>query len=392
MSDFDLDALLAGAVDDYQRNTLPQIKPAGTAQARATATHRKRVHAVAMSAVAALVVAVPIAAYAATEHNHNGPPPVGSSQSASPEPSESPSAAPSSPAPTRSPITQQQLSNATLDLPSWGTQTSFCPHGRVTLHNGTIAWNWPAGYAGGEANLQKVAAVDLDGDGSSDAVAVFFCGISNPGNEMAVAFQRGTDGSIATMGVVAPDMHQITDVRTGANGAVDLQVSNLNGTDDVAHLQQVVQWRSYRWTGGGFAQTDGPTSFTVARPDLTATVSNLTFDAPVNGKRAGTVTVSVHNGGSAALTDASVIYELSLATVTSPSCDTAGITGSGQCPLQSIARGATGTLTLRLSADDATISYFKGTNIDQIGGLFVQIRVGGLALTSQPKIPGLVIK
>jgi hypothetical protein len=302
-------------------------------------------------------------------------------------------AAPSSPAPTRQPITQQELSNATLDLPSWDAQHSFCPHGGVTLHDGAIAWNWPAGYQGGRASLRKVAAVDVDGDGSSDAVAVFFCGVSSPGFELAVAFQRGADGSIATIGVVASDVHQIADVRAGTNGTVDLQVSNLNGSDGVAQLQQVVQWRSYRWTGDGFTQAGGPTSFTVARPELTATVSNVTFDAPVNGKRAGTLTVSVHNGGSTALTDASVVYLFEWAAVTSPSCDTQGsATASGQCQLPSVAPGATGTLTFRLTADDGAVTTFKGLSTDAIGGLFVQIRVGGLALTSQPKIPALVIR
>jgi len=310
-------------------------------------------------------------------------------------PSPTAAAAPSSPAPTRQPITQQELSNATLDLPSWDTQHSFCPHGSVTLHNGAIAWNWPAGYQGGQASLRKVAAGDVDGDGSSDAVAVFFCGVSSSGFELAVAFRRGADGSIATMGVVASDMHQIADARAGTNGAVDLQVNNLNGSDGVAHVQQVVQWRSYRWTGDGFAQTGGPTSFTVARPDLTATVSNVTFEAPVNGKRAGTLTVSVHNGGGTALTDASVVYLFEWAAVTSPSCDKpdwTGVSNVGQCPIQSVAPGATGTLTFRLTADDGAVATFKGLSIDAIGGLFVQIRIGGLALTSQPKIPALVIK
>lgn len=107
MSDFDLDALLAGAVDDYNRQTLPQIRPVGSGQARTTATHRKRVHTAMMSAVALVVIAVPAGVYAATDHNHNGPPVgVTSSQSASPAPSESPSATPSA-TPSTTPSTAQ---------------------------------------------------------------------------------------------------------------------------------------------------------------------------------------------------------------------------------------------------------------------------------------------
>jgi hypothetical protein len=395
MSDFDLDNLLAGAVADYHDHTLPQIKPAGTAAARATATHRKRVHAAAMSLAALVVVAVPIAGYAATQHNHNGPPTgVGASSTASPEatPSATPSA-PASPTHTRAPVTQQDLANATLDLPSWGEERSFCPHGRVTLHNGDIAWTWPAGYQGGMANLRKAATVDVDGDGSADAVGVFFCGISDPGSELAVAFRRAADGSITTMGTVGADVDQITDVRAGANSTVDLRVSDLNGSDDVAHIQQVVQWRTYRWTGTGFAQTAGPTAFTVSRPEVTATISDLTFDPAAGGKRVGTLTVSVHNGGSTALADVSVVYEFGIGTVTSPACDKLEwIDIGGQCRIQSIAPGATGTLTFKVSADDATIAGYKGMNVDQIGGLLVQIRVGGLALTNQPKLGRLVIR
>jgi hypothetical protein len=78
VSDFDVNALVAGAVDDYLRQTLPRIKPAGTAQAHATATHRKRARAMAVSAAAIFVVAVPVAVYATTEHNHNGPTTIGS--------------------------------------------------------------------------------------------------------------------------------------------------------------------------------------------------------------------------------------------------------------------------------------------------------------------------
>jgi hypothetical protein len=398
MSDFDLDALLAGAVNEYQRHTLPQIKPAGTAVAHATATHRKRVRTAAISAIALIVIAVPITAYAATEHDHNGPPTIGSSQSASPPPSASPSASPSSTpsaaATTLPPITQQELSNATLDLPAWTGDWSFCPHGRVTLHNGTIAWNWTGGFSGGQANLRKTASFDVDGDGSLDTVAIFLCAISNPGGELAVAFRRANDGSIQTMGAIAADVHQIQDVRAGTDGAVDLQVSDLAGTDDVAYLQQIIQWRTYRWTGSEFDQSDGPTAFTVSRPELTATLSDLVYNPAVNGRRTGTLTISVHNGGTAPVTDASMAFELKIAQTVTPTCQQLNTSDgpSGLCALPSIAPGATGTLTLTLSADDSWVAPFKVSPLNQIGGMFVQIRVGGLALTVQPKWGNLIIK
>ena len=50
MPNFDLDQLLANAVHDYHARTMPYIKPAGAAAARATATRRRRAQLVAVSA------------------------------------------------------------------------------------------------------------------------------------------------------------------------------------------------------------------------------------------------------------------------------------------------------------------------------------------------------
>ena len=279
-------------------------------------------------------------------------------------------------------------------MPSWGTSLSWCPHGTVATHNGQFSWNWPSGYAGAQAGLVKSATGDLDGDGSVDIVAIFHCDVSNPGNRMAVAFRRGEDGSIRTMGVVSGDVHQIQDVGVDADGSVDLQVSNQTDSDESAVLKQIQQQRTYRWTGTGFDQAGGPSTFTISRPELTATVSDLTFDAPVNGKRTGKLTVSVHNGGTTGVSDASVVYELNLGQTVTPPCAPVvpGIPSSGRCQLPSIAPGGTGTLTLTLTSDDAWVAPYKGMAMDQVGGMFIQIRVGGLALTTQPPLGRLVIK
>jgi hypothetical protein len=390
VSDFDLDALLAGAVDDYHRQTLPQIKPAGTTQARATATHRKRVHAMAMSVAALVVVAVPIAAYAATEHNHNGPPQVASSQSASPAPSESPSATPSalptSPAPTLAPITQQELSNATLDLPSWAGGGGTCPSGTVTLHNGQFGGTSRISVA----TLIKAVSVDLDGNGSADAVALFGCQAGNPGFDTAIAFHRATDGSIQTLGIVVHGINTLTDIRAGDAGTVQIRVSDLAGSDGYADTEQVLQWRTYQWDGTRFNQAGGSTSFTVSVPTLTATLSDLTFQAPANGKRTGTMTVTLHNGGTTTIDNASVIYDLEIATVIAPKCDqlAADLPVSGQCTVQPITPGATATLTFTLSANASAFPY-AGNNYPNQN--LIQIRIGDQKLAPQPPMGKLIL-
>jgi hypothetical protein len=178
----------------------------------------------------------------------------------------------------------------------------------VSLHGGTIGWTWPAGSASGSALLVKSAAMDLDRDGYPDLVAIFGCGASGPGLDLAVGFRRGMYGSIQAMRTVAGDVHEIPDLRPGPDGTVDLQARGLGSPVDVPGLPQVLQWRTYRWTGDRFAQSGGPTSFTVSRPELSATVSDLVFGPAASGTRTGTRTVSVHNGGTAPVPDAAVVY------------------------------------------------------------------------------------
>jgi hypothetical protein len=397
MSDFDLDNFLAGAVDDYREHTLAQIKPAGSAVARATATHRKRVHAAAMSLVALVVVAAPIAAYAATEHNHNGPPVgVGSSSTASPTdaPSPSPSVtASAAPAVTLAPVTEQDLSNGTLDIPSWGG--NGCPSGRVQVHNGQLAGGAPL------TRLSKTATVDLDKDGSAEAVAIFECQVGNPSMYQAVGFHRAADGSIQTMGRVLEGIDTIKDVRAGADGTVDLQVSDLAGSDGRAMTSQMIQWRGYGWTGSQFIQATGSTSFTVAVPGLTVTESNLTFEPPANGKRIGTMTVTLHNAGTMTISNASVVYELSVATVTSPTCDrmVANLPFTGRCPVRPIAPGtiapgatATVTFTLTAAATDFSGMQNQPTNLQDLGENLVQVNIGDQRLATQPSLGVLIVK
>ncbi|GAA2621667.1 hypothetical protein GCM10010399_61000 [Dactylosporangium fulvum] len=396
MSDFDLDNLLAGAVDDYREHTVPQIQPAGTAAARTTATRRKRVHAMAVSALALVVVGVPMAVYAADNH-HNGPPNITGSpgNSAPPETSAPPSAAPSETVKAAlppAPVTEQDITNGTLDIPAWPSK--LCVHGKVTVRDGKVA---------GTADLRvvKIATVDLDKNGSADAVVIFRCNLGDPPTDMAVAFRRAADGSIETMGTVARGINQFRDVRAGAAGTVELQVSDQGGSDDIAVVGQVVQWRTYGWTGTRFDQADGPTAFNVAMPKFTATLSDLTFEPAVNGQRNGTMTVTLHNGGSTTISDASIVYQMEFK-VTSPKCDMPipGSTGdplwnrAGRCRVQPIAPGATATVTFQVTASDSSVSSYQGQhfNMQSNNMILVQLRVGERRLATQPALSNLVVK
>jgi hypothetical protein len=301
---------------------------------------------------------------------------------------------PSTPRPSLAPLTQQELADATLDLPSWGADLSWCPHGRVSLRGGTIAWTWPAGSPVGSALAVKSAVVDLDRDGYADLVAIFGCGTSGPGAELAVGFRRAADGSIQTMGTVAGHVHEIPDLRPGPDGTVDLQASGLGSPVDVPGLPQVLQWRTYHWTGHRFAQSAGPTSFTVSRPELSATVSDLVFGPAICGTRTGTLAVSVHNGGTAPVADAAVVYGFALAQQVTPDCGRWTIDGppSGACPQPSIAPGATGTLTLTVIAPAERVAPYRGVPLAQIDGMRVQLRVGDAVLADQPRHGALMLR
>ena len=317
MSEFDLDELLAGAVDDYRTETLSRITPAGTSAAHATATHRKRVHAIAMSVLVAALVVAPVSAYAAIDHDHNGPPSVATSTKSSPAPTTSaapsipptpsspPSTTSSTPTTRHTAVTATDLANAVLHVPTWGAFNSMCPHGTIRMVRGMFSTGRDSSDTPSSFGLATVVTTDVDHDGTGDAVALLSCHRSDPGIEQVVAFHRGGNGSIQTLGQVllAVDgtatgaVHAIDDLTASANGTLRIQVSDLSGSSGGGVSGQVVQWRTYGWTGHRFAQTAGSTSFSTSAYQLTAHLGNMVFTGS-GGNRARTMTVTIHNGGS----------------------------------------------------------------------------------------------
>jgi len=403
MSEFDFDDLLTGAVNDYREATLSQIKPAGALAARATATHRRRVHMISMSVLAAVLVITLISAYAASDHNHNGPPTVATSPTVTPTiapstvgPSTAPSTPPSTPPSNTpattsvAPITEHDLGNATLTIPS-SPWSPGCPHGKVKLTNGRFVWN-TVNNLPGDANygLLKVVSVDVDGDGTKDAIALFGCDEGDPGMQIVVGFDRTSSGAIHTMGNIVPDTSTVLKVSAGSGGKILVQVSNLEGTDGVAASEQVVQSRTYAWSGTKFRQTAGPTAFTTSS-SLSAQMSDLTFAKSSNGKRAGVMTVQLHNTGSHSISNASVVVYAgeTIGLVMNAGCqklpwDT-DLADAEVCSPSSIAAGGTATVTLHFTIADDRVSDIQHYGLVN-AQMTVQIRVDGKALTQQPKL------
>jgi hypothetical protein len=409
MSDFDLDELLAGAVDEYREHTLGQIKPAGTAIAQATATHRRHVHAVALSVLAAALVVVPISAFAVMDHPHNGPPNAPAFQNVSPSATTTPSDTPSSPtvsSPTTSssttavvkPITEHDLANATLQFPTTGSWGKPCPQGKVTLVNGH--YSGLSGVSDGpkdtSSGLIKVVQVDLDHDGASDAAAIFGCHLGDPPAQTAIGFRRAANGSIETMGTIENVSNSITGLTALSDGSVRLIVTNQTGSNGMAVAAQTPQARTYHWNGTRFTQTAGSTSFTVSKPGLSVQLSDVTFEKPTNGKRAGTMTVTLRNSGSKSISNATIVYVFGPFTKTSPTCAALPYGPgdfAGQCQVPSIAAGATVTVTFHFTGTDSDLTYFQThPSLAAVDDNLVQINVGDQRLAKQPTLGNVVLK
>jgi hypothetical protein len=131
-------------------------------------------------------------------------------------------------------------------------------------------------------------------------------------------------------------------------------------------------------------------------PGLTTTVSDLVFDPAVNGMRTGRMTVSLHNGGTSAISDATVVYFFGLdplVTVTSPSCPpTPDVTLSGRCPVDPVAPGATTQLTFTLTGPDSVLATYKGhpTPLADTESL-IQVNVGDQRAIPLPSLGRLVV-
>jgi hypothetical protein len=399
MSEFDLDDLLAGAVDDYRAETLHQIKPAGSVAAQATAAHRKRIHTTAMSVLALVLVAAPVAAYAATDHDRNGPPSVAPGNSSSPTvvppsasipPSVPPTTPSSPPSTTQSGITETQLGNATLQIPSWGLWDGVaCPHGQITFSNGHFVVDGKVGSAPDEENgLIKMVSVDLFRDGGREAIGLFGCGPSIPGTTQVIAFDMQNGPNPHTIGqVLAPGgtIGEIGDIRANADGTVSVLVDERTGerSDPGQGVMAVSQWRIYGWTGQKFAQTAGPTSF-ITSAALSTHVTDLTFGAPAsNGKRTGTMTVTMHNTESNPIAGAWISYYfpgLPPTSVTGMQVGSGGLGESGTGTITSIAAGATATVTFHFEYADSDLADLHAQPSLSKSGALLEIGVGDQAV------------
>lgn len=311
------DALLGGEFAAYRDVLLAAVEPAGPTAVRETVRRRRRRAAITVATVVVLAIAVPVAGWAAAGREA-GPAP-GGTTSPSPAPTAPASPTPGAPSasvtPSGSPaapdgrISRAQLLTVPLDLPAW-LPGSGCFAGDVRLR--------AAVRDDGDVVLAAVDYGDVDGDGATETVALLRCVLGTGGPAQVVAFDRDAAGRIVAMGrVVRTQLEKpqwLAELSVRNDGAVRVRVADHAPGGGWPIEQSIMQWRTYRWTGDGFRQVAGPTSFPpnpAATPPSTpsagpktlslgVSATRLVYGAPnSDGLRRGTSTVTVTNTGGA---------------------------------------------------------------------------------------------
>ncbi|MGK5742926.1 hypothetical protein [Micromonospora sp. URMC 103] len=297
----------------YRHELTARVDGPGPDAARRTLRRRRRATVAAGAALAVALVVAPIAATAALRGDATPPAPPATTPTVEPTPtpsspspsaSTSPSATPSVPRTPEAPdgrISERELLAARLDLPAWqvGSPTECATEGvRLTLRPPLR-----------EAEVPHLIAIDqgdVDADGAAETVALLGCRLGETVGKQVVAFDRNDRGKIVTLGrvnrtaergdrsfedILAVDVTQ---------GAVRVQVGDIQPCCGVPEHWQRHQWRTYRWDGERFGQSGGPTSWgkDPRLTDLKLTRGPVVLK-PVDetGTLAGTVVFTVTNRG-----------------------------------------------------------------------------------------------
>jgi len=241
------------------------------------------------------------------------------------------------------------LANATLDVPVRPAGFEECAQGPRT--------KFVNGRSGEITLIGSASEADVDHDGALDVVAGIDCSIGEGHFRQLVAFHRRPDRTFATIGIVvqaveSPDYENeianVYDMEITPLGEIRVGVGDYNTMHSDEFLQGVHQFRTYGWNGTAFVQTAGSTSFMVpaGTVDLSVNATPMTYAPPVNGMRAGTLTVTIRNDGATAVEDLSVL----LAMVPGQSvCAVPGVSFEPVCAVGPLDPGATKTVTFHHS-------------------------------------------
>ncbi|MGC4767816.1 hypothetical protein ACLQ25_02380 [Micromonospora sp. DT44] len=302
----DLDPRLRERLTAYRADVTARAVGPGPDQARRTLHRRRRTRIVAVAAAAVVLVLAPVVANAALKGDRTPPVPAESADPTPPPTSAPPPTPSATPSPDSTPsaesdapdgrISRTQLLAARLDLPDWPQYVpSTCTTSDVRLVTRAIE-TWVPLLPDG-----PVSHADLDGDGAQETVALIACRFGEALAKQVVAFDRDDNGRIVTLGRVVRTTDEIEDIlgfTVSTAGAVQVRVADLQPCCDTPAYWPQEQRRTYRFQGGRFIQTDGPTKFgkDPRLTDLRVTMTHTLVDAP--GGRKLTTVFTVTNAGS----------------------------------------------------------------------------------------------
>jgi hypothetical protein len=299
------DDYLRAALRGLRDSALPAIRQPSLDEVEHLARRRQSTNTAGLVSLMVLLLIGAIAIANLTKP----PPPI--------EPGPTPTATPTPIPVTTTPATQGagELANATIAMPFDPAYEGPCPDQPLTYTNGqhdgshTVAGGGTASWS---ARILATVRADVDHDGTDEVIVKADCTVGNDRAQWVVALRPFGDGGWVTLGVIVtegPDSVAIGDLAATSEGEVMITVGNYVSSGDTGVPPAVWPQRTYAWTGRGFAQAAGPTSFAgdanVASFAVTAPPVTLA-DGP--GKfRSGTLTVTVRADGPHAVAAAVLI-------------------------------------------------------------------------------------
>ncbi len=271
-----------------------------------------------------------------------------------------PSDAPGGTAPgsAQQPWQAADLASATLTLDAWRPS----PAGSPPCPTGKVAFTGSSAAVPGRATVRLLqnTLVDVDHDGTYEVAVVLFCQDSQAGTYQAIVLKPAAGGGLTTMGQLArsgPDGEDIVAVTPASGGLVNLTVGNIIPCCGTPQSLQLTQIRTFAWQRSGFTQVAGPTTFTADRSaaDLDISAPAVHFTGLLDGKSAGTLTVTIRNRGKRDVARVSVAVWPDQPLAPAAGGDWArcvtrdGTSRAVVCPIGELPAGETATLTLPLS-------------------------------------------
>jgi hypothetical protein len=270
-------------------------------------------------------------------------------------------------------LTVDEVRNAAIRVGKWNAD--FCPAGTYRFKDGRSVY-LPREDSPGEFSMLGTPSIaDVDRDGDLDAVVLITCSPFAVRAQQVVALHRTESGTLATLGQVAvtgaaPDGGELTEAQAAADGTVRVRWHDTQPGGDAA------QWRTYRWSGGGFHQTGGLRSFPKVSIGLKVTARPATLVKQADNAYQGDLVVTVTNNGKVTIDQPSIRLTLpksvSLTKVRGVVNNKASVQDSGPptvmlCMLPTIPPGKslTITYTLRFAGSGQPASGVVNVDSDQ---------------------------